>query len=129
SRRRGAAQAWLALPALEVRDVRARYPQRTAHVGLVRFSDMGLSLIREANGTLNWQRVADSLRAHADTTRSTAPPWTAVVDTFEIANATLAVTDRSITPAATVDLTQVLLRLTNASTDSTVRAGVEVGAA
>ena len=125
----GAAEDWARLPAMEVRGVRAMYPQRTAHVDLVRLSRLWLAVTRESDGTLSWQRLADSLRAHADTARTAAPPWAAVVDTFEIDSATIAVTDRTITPEASEQLSQLLVRLHNVTTDSTARTGVECAAA
>ena len=120
---------WLRVPKFAIRGVRASYPQRTARIGSVSVDSLWVAAEREPDGRLGWQRVLAMMPADTAAADTVAmAPWNAVIDTIELTNGVAELADRSNRPAVTLTVSDILVRLTNVSTDSTQRLGLAAGA-
>lgn len=118
-RPRGGEAPWLRLPQVAVRGIRIAYPQRAARIGMIDLREPWIAAALDADGSFSWAPLVDSLLA--DTTPSR---WTVSADTVAVSAGGVALVDRTIDPPATLDLSQIGLRLTSVSTDSAVRMGL-----
>jgi hypothetical protein len=130
------APAWISLPGLDVNDTRVVLNDRTATFGEIRLKQPAVQVWREADGTLNLQKLAGTSggaggSAPAPPTVSTAgvpaampaaaatPAWKVTLAKFAIEGADIAAEDRSVMPTLKVKVAPLNLTVQNASSEGT----------
>jgi hypothetical protein len=126
-----AAMPWISLPELDVSDTKVVLNDHTAAVGEILLKQPAVKLWREADGTLNLQKLAGSPQntaasaqpattttaAAADTPATAA--WKVKLAKFAIEGAEIAVEDRSVKPALKLNVAPLNLTVQNASSEGT----------
>ncbi len=100
-----AAMPYVTLPELDVADSSVSLSERRASIGRVTVQKAALQVWREADGSLNLQRLlapaagaATPVSAAAPAPAASAVPWTIALNRLEVVDASLEAQDRSVKP-------------------------------
>lgn len=129
------ATPWIRLPELDVTDTQVVLNEHTAAVGEILLKQPAVQIWREADGTLNLQKLAGAASgassassaapaatppvpssAAAPATAAT-PAWSVTLAKFAIAGADIAAEDRSVKPALKVKVSPLNLTVQNVSSE------------
>jgi len=109
------------LERVEATGGRVRWPERTAEVDLVRVSGPALRVLRSEDGTFLWMRLVDSLPAAdagEDPGGGAAAGWKASCATFEIADGSVEVEDRTVAPPVALAVGALEARFEHVTSDA-----------
>jgi hypothetical protein len=109
------AVSWIALPELDVADTTLDLSQRRLGVGRVTLQNPALQIWREADGSLNLQRLLAAPASGTSTAASS--PWKITLARLAIEGASIATEDRSATPAVQLKVAPLNLTLHDYSSD------------
>jgi hypothetical protein len=133
------AMPWISLPELDVKDTKVVLNDHTAAVGEILLTRPAVQVWREADGTLNLQRLAgtpaapnltaaattappaqvSTAVATASTPAAATPAWKVTLAKFAIAGADIQAEDRSVKPALKLRVSPLNLTVQNASSEGT----------
>ncbi len=115
---RGTAGDWITLPELQVSDARIDLGKRQAQVDSVKVSGLGIDAWREPDGSISLaQLVAKQGAAAAPAPTPENAAWTYSVREVALENADIKVEDRSVSPAAKVEIAPLNVKLNEISGD------------
>jgi hypothetical protein len=138
---------WISLPELDVNDTKVVLNDHTAAVGEILLKEPAVQVWREADGTLNLQKLAGAPKtptapaaappvAGASTTSTTAtapaattPAWKLTLAKFSIEKADIAAEDRSVKPAMTLHVAPLNVTVQNFASEGTQPLTYDVEAA
>lgn len=122
----GNATPWISVPLATLSDTRFVLGDRRLTVGKVGIDGARITVVREADGTLNLQRLAGTSETPAaevplETNVPAAPPspWQAEIAAVEVRNTAVEATDRGVEPAVTMSLSPIAITLTGVKSDLT----------
>jgi hypothetical protein len=126
---------WIALPEVNVNDAKVVVNERTVAIGGISLQRPALQVWREADGTLNLQRLAGAQNSAASgTSTATAaattvsapvptapstPAWKVALAKLSIVDADIAASDRSVKPNMKLRVAPLNLTVQNASSEGT----------
>jgi uncharacterized protein involved in outer membrane biogenesis len=127
--KQAAADPWIQLPEVDVADTTIALSERQVAVGQVTLQNPSLQVWREADGSVNLQRLlqpaptvvapsATSATSAAGATGS-APPWKITLAKLNIDGASIAAEDRSVKPALQLKIAPLKLAVQNYSSEGT----------
>jgi hypothetical protein len=120
-----AGAAWIELPEVEVADTSIELPERRVGVGQVTLHAPALQVWREADGSLNLQRLLPAAAATSngaaaiETAAPAAPAWKITLARLAIDGASIAAEDRSVKPALQMKIAPLNLGVQNYSSQGT----------
>jgi hypothetical protein len=132
---------WIQLPEVDVADTAIALSERRASVGQVTLQNPALQVWREADGTLNLQRLLQRPAANAATgpaaaaaspanaapaAAPAAPAWKITLAKLRIEGASIAAEDRSVKPAMGLKIAPLTLTVQNYSSDGAQPLSVEL---
>jgi uncharacterized protein involved in outer membrane biogenesis len=113
-RPRSGGDDWLAVPLIEVSGAHALWPEARVEVREIRVTGARALAWLDENGVVNWQSaVPEKTDAPAGGTKA----WTASIGAVQLIESSAHFEDRSLQPHVAVDLTDVVLKLENVTTD------------
>ena len=120
-----ASEPWIQLPEVDVADTTIALTERQVGVGQVTVEKPSLQVWREADGSLNLQRLLQpapssaSVSASAAATSATgsAPGWNITLAKLRIEGASIAAEDRSVKPALRLKIAPLNLTVQNYTSD------------
>jgi uncharacterized protein involved in outer membrane biogenesis len=120
-----AAAPWIQLPEVDVADTAIALSERRVGVGQVTLHNPALQLWRDADGSLNLQRLLQPAAAGAATANAAsapsvsapAPSWKITLAKLTIEGASIAAEDRSVKPAMQLKIAPLSLSVQNYSSD------------
>lgn len=117
------ATPWVSLPELEVSDSSVSLTDRRAEIGQILLQRPAVQLWRNADGSLNLQRLAGAPATATSSpnapTSAPAPAWKIALKKLELQDANVAVEDRSVRPAFKTKLSAIGLTVSNYSSAGT----------
>lgn len=124
------AEPWITVPSFSVTGATLDFGARRAHVDLASLSGLKVLSWLEADKTLNLMQLAappgsaasvpaPAVTASAGAVAAASAPWSFDIRQFEIRDASIAVEDRSLSPAVKVLLAPLSLRVDAATEDMT----------
>ncbi len=125
----------LNIPDLVVEGVQASLREQTARVARIKSGEGALVARRETNGAINLLsllpgpvKAADATNAPAEPAKAeTKPSWSASIDEISFENYAIHFTDKAPATPAIVELDQIALSVTGASTTSPANIGARLG--
>jgi hypothetical protein len=123
-----AAGPWVQLPQVEIADTTIGVSERRVSVGQVTLQKPALQLWREADGSLNLQRLLPAAAATGDSHAAgaageaaasavAAPAWKIALARLTVDGASIAAEDRSVKPAMQLTIAPLNLTLQNYASD------------
>jgi len=120
-----AAAPWIQLPEVDVADTAIALSERRVGVGQVTLHNPALQLWRDADGSLNLQRLllpaaagaATANAASAPSVSAPAPSWKITLAKLTIDGASIAAEDRSVKPVMQLKIAPLSLSVQNYSSD------------
>jgi uncharacterized protein involved in outer membrane biogenesis len=134
----GAAAPWISLPELDIENTAIALDKRHVSIGAITLERADIQLWREADGSLNLQRLLagpatsspaapapaaaspplSTTTANANTS-SAATPWSVALDRLEIKDASVEAEDRTSKPTVQLNLQSIGLTVQNYSSTAT----------
>jgi hypothetical protein len=119
---------WVRVALVEASGLRLAWPQRAAALDLLRVTGPWVAATRLADSTIDWMPIFEALRPGDSARVDSGPPWSGMLTALEIAGGGAHLVDRTVRPAAVLDLSAITVRLDSIRTDPATRIGVEASA-
>jgi hypothetical protein len=127
---------WISLPELDVKDTKVVLNDHTATVGEIVLKEPAVQVWREADGTVNLQRLAGAPKSPAVATApaattpvTTTPAWKVTLAKFSIERADVAAEDRIAKPTMKLRVAPLNVTVQNISSEGTQPLTYDVEAA
>jgi hypothetical protein len=116
------ASPWIQLPEVDVADTTIGVAERRIGIGQVTLRNPALQVWREADGSVNLQRLLRPTAASATVATAPAPPapspsWNITLAKLAIDGASIAAEDRGVKPAVQLKIAPLTLTVQNYSSD------------
>jgi len=119
---------WVRVARVEATGLHLAWPQRTAGLDLLRVTAPYVAATRLADSTIDWMPILEVMQPGDSAQVDSGPPWNGLLRALEITGGSAHLVDRTVRPAAALDLSAISVRLDSIGTNAASRIGVDVSA-